>query len=218
MADLTTWPTWQDIRNKLMSASFWPTDATKQVLAQEQAEIAVASVVAEFERRTGWKPFLAEAVDSARYFDYTDQYGELQLNGGYVSITSVTVSGTLQTVNTNYTLEPRNAVSDGYPYTHINFPYGGWRTGYPTTPNSIVIVGKRGFATELPADVWQSVQEAAALVALTSIENLQSIASISMDGFSKAFDVVGIVTQKDLLTTWNKGFDIKVSQYRRVVI
>lgn len=218
MADLTTWPTWEDVRNKLMSASFWPTDTNKQALAQEQAEIAVASVVAEFERRTGWMPFLADAVAGTWYFDNTDAYGELAFDGGFVTISSLTINGTLQTLNTNYTTEPRNAVNLGQPITRINMVHGGFRTGYPTTPNNIVVVGRRGYTTTLPADVWQAVQEMAALVALTSVENLQSIASISMDGFSKAFDVVGVITQKDLLTSWGKKFDVKVQQYMRVVV
>lgn len=220
MADFTDWPTATDIEVKLKSAAYWPTDATKILLAQEQCTIAVAAVVSEFERRTGWKPFLAGATDSTWYFDATDPYGELSLDGGFVSITSVTISGNLQTLNTNYTTEPRNATGLGEPITRLNFPYGGYRYGFPTVPNSIVIVGRRGFTTTLVGyeDVWQAVQEAAAVMVLASIENLQSIASLGMDGFSKSLDIVGILTQKDVAQLWAKNFTAKVQQYSRVIV
>lgn len=222
MADYTQYPGPLDVEVKLKSIGIWPTDPYKALLAQEQAEIGAGAVVDEFERRTGWRPYLvtSDAEDSTYTFDATDAYGELSLDGGFVSITSVTVGGTLQTVNTNYTTEPRNAVANGEPITRLNFPYGGMRFGYPTSPNSIVVIGKRGNCTTLAnqRDVWQALQNAAALIALTSVENFQNIASISMDGFSKAFDVVGVVTQKDLLVEWSKGFDKKVMQCSRVVV
>lgn len=220
MASFDEYPTWQDVELKLKSIAVWPTDATKQLLAREQAAIGAGAVVDEFERRTGWKPYLADSEDSTWSFDRLDPYGELDLEGGFVSITSVTINGTLQTLNTNYTTEPRNATGLGVPITRLHWPYGGYRHVYPTTPNGIVVVGKRGAVTTLARqrDVWQALQEAAALIALTSVENFQSIASLSMDGFSKAYDVVGIITSKDLLTTWSKGFDKKCAQCSRIQV
>ena len=217
MPDYTQYPLMADVRNLLMSSAFWPTDANKQVLAEEQASIGALAVGAEWERRTGWTPFLADAAASTWYWDYTDPYGELSFDGGFVSVSSVTINGTAQTLNTQYVLEPRNAGNIGRPYTHLNMRYGYSTMTYPSTANAIAVTGRRGFCTTLPADVWQTLQDAAALIALTSVENLQSIASIGMDGFNKSFDVVGIVTQKDLLTTWSKNFDIRVQQYQRVV-
>lgn len=218
----TAWPTALDVEIKLKSAAYWPTDATKILLAQEQATVAVNAAKDAFEHFTGWRPFLADASATTWYFDSSEINGDLSFDGGFVTVTGVTIGGTLQTLNTNYTLEPRNAPNLGQPYTRLNLRTGGygWGTGayYGTAPNSIAVTGRRGYCTTIPGDAWQAVQEYASVILLASIENLQSIASISQDGFSKAFDVVGILTQKDIADRWGKNFYVTAGQYRRVIV
>ena len=58
----------------------------------------------------------------------------------------------------------------------------------------------------------------AALAALTQLENLQNLASISQDGFAKSYDVVGALQQRDRAKFWGKDFEKIAGRYQRVVV
>lgn len=212
------YPTATDVEVKLKSASFWPEDATKQLLALHQARIGAAAAAAEWERMTGWNPFLAPPLSQAhktRPYNGSDFDGVLNLRGAAQEISGVTVEGRSLTLDQDFWLLA-SADKDSLAFEP---PYAAISLLYPVTsaarPARVKVTGRWGYCDEIPSDVFQKIQEAAALVALTSIENLQSIADIGLDGFNKAFDVVGIITQKDLLTTWGKEFRSAAAFYKR---
>ncbi len=213
----TTYPSAQSVEILLKSASFWPTDATKQVLARQQAGIGASAAADECERLTGWNPLLVPvgAPLQVRPFNGTDLGGVLNLRSAAQEIVQVSAGGRVLVENTDYALLASSDPDDlafAPPYTAISF-----RRPHAHTPGFgfLKVSARWGYCSTLPPLLFQQVLQAGALVALTSIENLQSIASISVDGFSKSFDVVGIVTQKDLLTTWKKDFYKALGPYTR---
>lgn len=220
MADYSTYPGVADIRLLLKSNGAWPADSetTAIALANEQAEIAVRGAISEFEEKVGWYPFLAGGSATARTFDGTSQNGVLELDGGIISSPApvVTVSGTTYTANTQYWLGPRNAESRGKPYTHIQF--AGSFYSWPGLPGFISVTAKWGFCTTVPVFVWKNIQEYAGVKTLMAIRNESNIGSLSQDGFSKSYDVVGVIDPKTILATWGKDFAKNFMPYIRVVV
>jgi hypothetical protein len=195
----------------LKSSGYWPTDAGKQDFARLQAQAGAQAAADEWKRTTGWNPFLIQSTaPSERSFWSVDSRGFLDFAGGAVSVESVWLGGNLIG---GYRFEPENATSRGMAITGIQL---GVRYGV-SFAQPVVVNAVWGRVSQIPGDVWQAIQQKAALIALTQVENLQSIASISEDGFSKAYDVVGIVTQKDLVGIWGKDFDKIAGRWMRVV-
>jgi hypothetical protein len=214
-----SYPSAADIEALLKSSSYWPFDANKQDFARLQADIGARAAADEWERLTGWSPFVANSnVATPREFWETDSRGRVDFQGGAISIESVSVGGVVISAGgpTGYRVKPENAVSRKTAITHIDL---GGRYGYSSaySANPIVVTALWGRVRAIPGDVWQAIQQKAALIALTQIENLQSISSISEDGFTKAYDVVGIVTQKDLVNIWGKDFEKIACRWQRVV-
>jgi hypothetical protein len=107
----------------------------------------MAGVCTQFERDTGWVPFMYPGGETTRTFD--PPVGNiLFLNVGLIDITTFTVSDEAQTVEEHYWLEPAGSG----PYTRIRFSYnpGG-------NPQSIEINGMWGYSTALPNDVEQAL-------------------------------------------------------------
>lgn len=223
----SAYPTAADIEAMMRSTGYWPTDETKQTLAGIQCQIAADAAKDNWEHYTGWYPFLADTTATERVFDRIDHTGLLDLEGGAIEVVSAAFNGTTQNLGENYTLFPRNAIAKKQAITALDF--GNYRGNHSTltsgySRNSIVVNAKWGRVTEVPGDVWQALQQLAALIVLTQIENLQSIASISQDGFEKAYDVVGIVTQKDLAAggaggegLWGRNFLETAKRWKRVI-
>ncbi|MBW3637061.1 MAG: hypothetical protein KY445_11470 [Armatimonadetes bacterium] len=227
----TTYPDAAAVEALIRSAGYWPTDPTKQELARIQAEIGAAAARDEWERVTGWEPFLAGAAATARTFNATDHTGFLDFEGGALSVQSVAINGQPALGVTRYQPQPQNAVSRGQAFLGIQMArYNSalLNTNFTFNGNAefgrIEVVARWGRVAEVPGDVYQAILQKAALVVLTQIENLQSVASISQDGFSKAYDIVGIVTQKDLAAggmggggIWGSSFDKIAQRWVRVV-
>lgn len=214
--DLTAYPDEEDVQLLLQSAKLWPADSDSagQALALQQAEIAALGAKAEFERMTGWLPFLAGPSATTRTFDATDFNGVLDLHGGLLSSPTVTVSGSAYTVDTNFYLDPANAAGQGKAWTSLRF----WGHIAPGRPNQISVTGRFGYCTSLPADVWQAIQKYAGVLTLMSIENRPNPGSIVQDGFSKSWDVVGVISQTKILDTWGKDWNGAVRRYVRVTV
>jgi hypothetical protein len=212
----TSYPTAGDVENWLRSSTFWPEDENQVLRAQSQAQIAAVAAVDEWETLTGWRPFLAGAEDEVRAFDATDSTGWLDFEGGAVSVSSVSIATTVLTLGEQYWLTPGNAASQGRPFTGIQFSPRyqtlGWRR-----PGGISVTARWGYDAELPADVFQACLQRAAINTLRAIPNEQGLASISQEGFSKALDVVGVLTQKDIAQGGDKDFTVLAARYARVV-
>lgn len=181
----TTLPTETDLSALLYSAGMIAAPATS---TQAQADYATAITAAsdEWNRVTGYKPFLANAADVLRKFDppgpmirgtrygYRSRGGErfLEFEGcGLVSLTSVTTgvdnvsAGTVRTLGTDFYLYPANAVAENTPYTRIEFvlPVYG-------SQQSVQVLGKWGFSATLPDDAWSAILRMAALELVPSLE------------------------------------------------
>lgn len=203
-----SYPTAADVEALLKSSSYWPVDANKQDFARLQADIGARAAADEWERLTGWSPFVADGEATTREFWNTGQ--RIDFGGGALRIESVSVGETVLEVQ-RYRLDPENAAVRGTALTGIRLlsPRSG--------SGPVSVTARWGRVEHVPGDVWQAIQQKAALIALTQIENLQSIASISEDGFSKSYDIVGIVTQKDLVGIWGKDFEKIATRWQRVV-
>ena len=218
------------VQSLIRSAGYWPSDTTKQELASIQAEIGAAAARDEWERVSGWEPFLAGAASTSRTFNATDHTGYLDFEGAALSVASVAIAGQPALGATRYQMQPENAVSRGQAFLGVQMGrYNSELVNTNLTFNGtgefgrIEVVARWGRVAEIPGDVYQAILQKAALVVLTQIENLQSIASLSQDGFSKSFDVVGIVTQKDLAAggmggggIWGSSFKAISARWKRV--
>jgi hypothetical protein len=204
-----SYPTAADVEALLKSSSYWPVDSNKQDFARLQADIGARAAAEEWERLTGWSPFLL-ASNEASPREFWGAGERIDFQGGALSIESVSVGGA-PIAPERTRIEPENAVARHTAITAIRL-LSPRSSGAP-----VVVTARWGRVESVPGDVWQAIQQKAALIALTQIENLQSIASISEDGFSKAYDIVGIVTQKDLVGIWGKDFEKIATRWQRVV-
>jgi len=127
-----------------------------------------ASAALEWERMTGWVPFLQDASATARTFDppgniqqnrssYAYYGGARVLNLGAAlmdasALVSITGPNNPFVINQDFRLAPVNAPSNKRPYSRIEFTYPQWGTF-----STFVITAKWGFTNNLPEDVWQAI-------------------------------------------------------------
>lgn len=228
-ADYSSYPGSDDIELLLRSAALWPIDAKKQLLAREQAGIAAQSAAEEWETRTSWGPFLATHEPETRYLERITQDDELDLQGGMIEVQSIQrgagsvlslsqvraiktgIGGSRARPITRLALGLGN--SDGYGY---GYGYGGWSWGGNSALGlGCSVSGLWGCVETVPADVWQQIQQKAAVIALQQIEILLSMSSISQAGFSKSYDVRNIITPLSLVNIWGKDFGSMAQAWSR---
>ena len=216
------YPTAEHLEVALKSNSIWPEDATKQDLARFQATIAAQGAADQWEKLTGWSPFVADGV-STRGFDFPDFDGFLDLRGGALSIESVTLRGQVLLSGRDYLTFPRAATERGEAITGLQFRAGyvgngNWAYGDAGDFPTLQISARWGRVGQCPGDVFLALQKRAIATMMDLIENEQSVASISQDGFSKALDIVGTRTQKDIAETGDKDF-VKIAEaWKRVAL
>jgi hypothetical protein len=176
----------------------------------------------EFERMTGYLPFLTEGTASNMLYTPASTTGYcFALPYGYTEITSVYVGGTsdddgtLLTAETDYYLMPEL----GNPYEVIYFK--GIRS-----PGTIRIVGKRGYSTEIPADAWLAVMQRAAYAFAFNAE----IAVSTSDGgtvsslkqgpvtVSYATPEGGFTGEGHKASAYRRNFERVCAKYRRKVV
>lgn len=142
--------------------------------AQIEYSGACEAATDAWEEMTGFKPFLADTLDSTRYFQ-PDGDPRVDLRGGYVSITSVSVNGNTVTLNTGVRTMPMNAVLDGKPITYLIFDrfYGRFQSLYTPLPDQIgpiAVTGKRGAYAALSALAVDGILSIAVLSLLGDFE------------------------------------------------
>jgi len=160
----------------LISAA--PTAQQSQLFFDE----AINAAVAEWERETGWVPFLSGASQTRTYDPPGPSPGNVQgpvgvfygvnsvggsrklfLNAGVRSVTTVKVgvtltsAGTALTQNQDFWLRPQNATNYDRPFTYIEF-------GYPQygSPQSITVTAPFGFGSTVPDDAWLAIMKKSA--------------------------------------------------------
>lgn len=226
-------PTAADCENFLKSASYWPdvpdTDP-KALRARDQAGIAVAAAIGRWEALTGYTPFLASpTADPVSWPIYWDASSPLvQFGNGVVQLLDLSLGGnplSMYSMGGGYSasvrLMPADAPAKKRAYTAFAFSpfwYQFYRGLARRGPLKIDVTARCGYSDVLPDEAWNQIREYAALETLIGIENLQNIGSLSMNGFSKSFDIVGVIDQKTILATWGKDFDKVAMRYRRMIV
>lgn len=174
---------------------------------------AASAASSEFERAVRWFPFLASGSDSSRTFNapvpnFTD-LPRLELGGGLVSLTSVTVSGNA-VVSPYVQTKPDNATAKGLPITALAF----WRKPFPALPLCVSVTGNWGFCATLPDDVFQAVLRRAAQLLMA--ESLLSVSGVTSKW--KEGDVeqqTGTDSVKLAVQSYEQAFERVVVRYRR---
>lgn len=206
MPTYTSWPVAADLTNRLTALG---TSLPAGLTAAEVIDRAVE----EWERRTKWMPFLAETSDSTTYFDYYG--GTLDLKGGYVAFTSVTVNidtgyaGEVLAANDAYHALPSHADGVGRPYTELLFQDPPQRLA-----RSVKVVGKRGFAVTIPFDAWEAVLDWAVRYVLTFAAGTQGqVVEFQQDTVKKKFASTSGDGTADRL---KDNFECAVGRYKRL--
>jgi hypothetical protein len=174
-------------------------------------EGALASAQEAFEARVNWRPFLQGGADSTRFFD-APKSRLLDLQGGLLSVASVTVSGVAQVVNSDYFLMPENASLRGLPSTYLEFSrllVGGRR--------AVAVTGRWGRVSTLPEDARQAVLAKASVFLAPQLQGYRS------QGLSRWQE--GDVEQWSgaepfgaIVRGWEAAFEMAVRRYRRAVV
>jgi hypothetical protein len=142
-----------------MAKSAWPTGTELSaavvgmgaaIPAGFTANDIIAGAIEEFERLTGYKPFLAATDPVTRQYDPT--FGFTLRTHPFYTVTGVTVAGVAKTAGTDYYPLPHNAAADGVPITSIRFevPLQG-------KPAEVSVTGRQGYGVSIPLDVWNAV-------------------------------------------------------------
>ena len=185
---------------------------------------AASAAVEQWERLTGWTPFLQDASATARYFDPPGTpapgrgYGPfggsrmLPLRAGIVSqsaITSVVANGRTLASGTDYRLGPLNALANKRPYSRIEFtvPIFG-------QASSIVITARWGGYASVPQEVFNAIRRQAAsdLAVDRSTGGLSSgIVQLKDDDVS----ITRIVDPVGALNAWSEALERIKGRYER---
>lgn len=229
MNTYAAYPDAAEVENIMRSTRLWPTDPNQIARARRQAEMGANAGVGHWERVTGSAPFLAvDDVATPREYEGSDINGFLDFEGGALRIESVSIGERVLTAN-QFRSWPLNAVSRGGAILGLRMntyagSFGGFGAdwylggnGYGMRP-LITVNAVWGRVNAIPGDVFQAIAQYGARIALSQIENTQSIASISQDGFNKALDIVGILSQKDLADVWGKDFKEIIAPWRRMIL
>jgi hypothetical protein len=144
----TAYPTESDLRTRLLSFS----PVTAAFLAPINLADKIARARRDMEQNTG-RVFLA--VTSARTYTPRTSGPFLDLRADLAEFTSLSISGTPKTLNTDFELWPENADADGRPWTMIRF------TNYFNldllSRRTVVVTGKWGYSVAIPDDVWDAI-------------------------------------------------------------
>ncbi len=122
----------------------------------------IDSAVAQWERDTGYYPFLNIGTEEVRVFDCPDSY-ILAFDGGMIEMQdpdNFTVDTRILTAGIDYDFYPYNAPNKGKPYTAVKFRY--ILRAYPYIQADIRIRANWGYTYSLPADVKQALLSHAA--------------------------------------------------------
>lgn len=180
-------------------------------------EDAVLAAIAEWEDRTGYKPFLGDTSAADWYFDGCFAGSNLlDLKGGFWDVDSVAVNityedddGTELVENRDYILLPMNAANMDRGWNQIKFlssvPYGD---------RCVKIVGKRGYAEQIKEDAWRAILERAAAKCLAdAVEGSSMLTKEKQGPVEYEYDTGENNTK---IAIWNKGFSAAVVRYLRI--
>lgn len=229
----SAYPIGSDLQNFLEGAGLVPSpiSGTSTLL---DFNGAIWSAITDWERDTHWEPFLADSSDQTVLFSPNELMSSpnelpyLPLDGGFISITSIrtgvtaTSTGTLLTANTDYWLKPDRAAAKNKPYTYIEFNNvtGSIYTIY-WQPQSIQIIGKRGYCSTVADDVNSAILNHASFLLSSQIQAGLSKGLISWkesDGTSEVYSERGNNPVINILKSGEDYYNKSVKRYRRLIV
>lgn len=230
---VAAYPTQEDLNGYIQSLGVINPARLTDALALMRTDRKAAAAWQEWEKRTGYKPFLGETSDSTRYLDPPGPNNpgggsRLYLPWGLVSLTSLKVycdpadatTGTALTANTDFFLMDAagdyiDPEDDGRPYELIEF-----RTRLWGGRKSIRLVGKRGYAAEIGEDVWEAIRQYGGYLCYQELS-----LNISRGLFSRRdvnsevrYGGGGVVPLSGEVTRWDSDFRAKARQYSKVEV
>lgn len=198
------YPGTADLAAAIRGLGLFDADELPSILGALDLAGAMRSAVAEWERRTGWTPFLAAAEDTE------DDIPDCGLRRGLVAVTSVQrlthdslgaeVLGTPLVANVGYRLFRA--------YPRLPLAWTIFRVG---TDYTYRITGRWGVVTELPDDVWS------ALICGGLLQVTEALGTRISGGLQAMGDVrVGADPLERQAARWQAKFDSTVIGYRRI--
>ena len=140
--------------------SYWTADEIKTYIESDTFTLSASdeailddvrsAVINEFEVRTGWQGYFVAAAGTF-YYTLEGRISKLVLDIPAITVSSFTIDGTAQTVNSDYWLEPLNATRKLL--IELGYPAGSAVRG-------AVVVGTFGYSASCPADVNIAIAEA----------------------------------------------------------
>lgn len=195
-----SWPTSDDVLAAATAAGF--------TLASVDAAAQLDAAVAEWERLTGWQPFLGATADdepvlATRAFDPPEWGTVLPLRTGLLSIESVTVGVSPESSGTELAATGYEGLPVlGSPFTEIRF-----RSAWGGGPGSVRIEGWWGYCSAVPADAYDAVLNRAAALAVEA-----EIPGVSSGGFAQG----SLRVDGGVLTSWARRFHATAQTYTRI--
>ncbi|OFX13605.1 MAG: hypothetical protein A2W00_04460 [Candidatus Eisenbacteria bacterium RBG_16_71_46] len=173
-------PTSDDLKQYIESLGVINPTKFDDAVALMRLDVKAPAAWSDWEKRTGWKPFLKDAADVTRWFDPPGPNREgvsrgggrlLRLEAGLLTLTSLTThlsvsepDGTALTVNEHFWLTDAggdyNADAEGRPWEIVQFSSNQYGP-----PRSIRIIGRWGRAETIPDDAWEAVRQYGAYLA-----------------------------------------------------
>lgn len=213
-----SYPQGSDVIDVLKANSMWPESTVLQDLIEDQADTAVTDSVAHFEKSAGWLPFLSSGEDSTRYYDRINRAGNVLLDGGLLSCSSVAIHGSPFVIGTAVWLKPANAPGQGRPFLKLEFlPWLFQNWSWPI-PNAIAVTGEWGYSQSVPDDVWKSITRHAAAAVITGIQATPYVQSTEQEDFKQSFNISGDVRPMDTVKFWQGSMDSCINRYKFVAV
>jgi hypothetical protein len=198
-----------------MSKSAYPDETALQAFLVASGVVSTAptgvsdyidGAAEEWERLTGFQPFLGASADASFYFDGPSPLCYLDLRGGFVSITSLATgitatddTGTAQTVNQDWfaVTNPSGTIIG----IDFNGPFSGKRT--------VKIVGKRGYSASIPDEVYTAILQKAAADCAVYLTGQGDITRMKQGP-------VEYELNESNIKMWRSNFERLALRYRRV--
>lgn len=167
-------------------------------------ETAIEAAIATWEDSTGWKPFIAPEEDEDRVYREIVR-GLLDLRGGYVEITSVTLDDEADPLveHEDYSPLPDRAV----PIRLLKL--------YRCPSQKITITGRPGFAGTCPKDVKQALLAFGATQIATLLNGTGQLIEIKQGDVGYKYAADGKDTPSTQYAQWTLSFTSAVRRYNR---
>jgi len=177
-----------------------------------------AAAAAEWERRTGYRPFLGSGSGSTRVYDppgpnrrtlsgYSLLGGGriLDLESGLYGLTSLSIGvgpsapGTALTLGTDFWLEPLNADQIGVPWQRVRF-----RAPIFGLESSVAVTGLFGYGSSVPEDAWQAIARLGCALGLEALVEGLRLGAVKWaeENVSEAYDPTLISGLGDSMRSW----------------